>query len=178
MVNLRDVNPYVAAAIGDMKSMAAHAPRQLAPGVLLAVGDSCIPLAVYIVRDLCLGGGGDSAQSRVSHESVLIKCWPLQGQNAAGTSSFGMSGVNAHTVLCPVETQVGAEQQRSLLWQRARHWFAPAQHAMLALSAKSGNNIIIVARLGCASTAYLHDHQVSCSAHNQSKHLLGRLYLN
>ena len=39
VVNLRDVNPYVAAAISDMKSMVAHAPRQLAPGVLLAVGD-------------------------------------------------------------------------------------------------------------------------------------------
>lgn len=116
--------------------------------------------------------GENSGQSRVSHESALIKCCPLQGQGAAGTSSFGMSGVNAHAVLCPSETQGGAEQQRSLIWQRARHWFAPAQHAMLALCAKSGDNIIIVARLGCASMAYLHDHQVSCSAHNQSQHLL------
>ncbi len=38
IVNLRDINPYVAAAIGDMKHMSAHGPRQLAPGVLLRVG--------------------------------------------------------------------------------------------------------------------------------------------
>ena len=35
IVNLRDINPYVAAAIGDMKHMSAHGPRELAPGVLL-----------------------------------------------------------------------------------------------------------------------------------------------
>ena len=39
VVNLRDINPYVAAAIGDMKHMSAYAPRQLAPGVLLTVCD-------------------------------------------------------------------------------------------------------------------------------------------
>ena len=33
IVNLRDINPYVGAAIGDMKHMSAHGPRQLAPGV-------------------------------------------------------------------------------------------------------------------------------------------------
>ncbi len=49
VVNLRGINPYVAAAVGDMKSMAAHAPRQLGPGVLLAVGHQCICL----VRTLC-----------------------------------------------------------------------------------------------------------------------------
>ena len=37
IVSLRDLNTYVAAAIGDMKHMAAHGPRQLAPGVLLKV---------------------------------------------------------------------------------------------------------------------------------------------
>ena len=40
VVNLRDINPYVAAAIGDMKGMAAHATRQLAPDVLLTVRSS------------------------------------------------------------------------------------------------------------------------------------------
>ena len=37
MVHLRDINPYVSVAIGEMKGMAAHASRQLAPGVLLTV---------------------------------------------------------------------------------------------------------------------------------------------
>lgn len=40
VVNLRDVNPYVAAALGDWRSrsqMHAHVPRQAAPGVSLQV---------------------------------------------------------------------------------------------------------------------------------------------
>ena len=44
VVLLRDINPYVAAAIGDMKGMAAHATRQLAPGVLLTVSISLAAL--------------------------------------------------------------------------------------------------------------------------------------
>lgn len=40
IVNLRSVNPYVTAALSDWRSLrkiAAHAPRQLAPGSLLKV---------------------------------------------------------------------------------------------------------------------------------------------
>ena len=44
VVHLRGINPYVAAAIGDMKGMAAHATRQLAPGVLLTVSSSLVAL--------------------------------------------------------------------------------------------------------------------------------------
>ena len=45
VAHLCGINPYVAAAIGDMKGMAAHASRQLAPGVLLTVGT---PLAALV----------------------------------------------------------------------------------------------------------------------------------
>ena len=54
IVNLRDVNPYVAAAIGDMKHMSAHAPRQLAPGMLLvATQAELLTVAVHCSCTFC-----------------------------------------------------------------------------------------------------------------------------
>ena len=78
----------------------------------------------------------------------------------AGVSSFGMSGVNAHAVLSPAEPQQTMHSQPSLLWQRMRHWFAPAQHARLAECTVAAGKVAMAARLGSASMAYLHDHQV------------------
>lgn len=84
----------------------------------------------------------------------------LQGQISAGTSSFGMSGVNAHAALCSAETGHSTGECTNLPWQRLRHWFAPAQHALLSACAKLGGTIAMVARLGSVSLAYLQDHQV------------------
>ena len=68
VVHLRDINPYVAAAIGDMTGMSAHATRQLAPGVLLTVRFSraALMMSTSIQRGyasspyhcLCKGGEG------------------------------------------------------------------------------------------------------------------------
>ena len=84
----------------------------------------------------------------------------MQGESVAGTSSFGMSGVNAHAVLSPAEPPHTADRQPSLLWHRLRHWFAPAQHAMLVRCTAARGKIAMSTRLGSASMAYLHDHQV------------------
>ena len=50
----------------------------------------------------------------------------------AGTSSFGMSGVNAHGLFKPSEHLPGSHKQPAAVqWQRARHWFVPAPHHLL-----------------------------------------------
>lgn len=49
IVNLRDINPYVAAAIGDIKHMSAYAPRQLAPGALLVGTQAQLPTVGHAV---------------------------------------------------------------------------------------------------------------------------------
>ena len=49
---------------------------------------------------------------------------------AAGASSFGMSGVNAHAVL-RAPPALSVQQAPELPWRRARHWMAPQAHALL-----------------------------------------------
>ena len=48
----------------------------------------------------------------------------------AGTSSFGMSGVNAHGLYCPPE-EVPEARTTAVPWQRTRHWFVPSAHHLL-----------------------------------------------
>lgn len=72
-----------------------------------------------------------------------------------------MSGVNAHAVLSSAEAAAKAEHVPGLIWQRARHWIAPAQHAMLSrCKSTAGGRLHIVAKLGSASLAFLYNHQV------------------
>ena len=71
-----------------------------------------------------------------------------------------MSGVNAHAVLCSADLQQAPEDRLCLPWQRLRHWFAPAQHALLSICAELGGTVTMAARLSIAGLAYLHDHQV------------------
>ena len=65
---------------------------------------------------------------------------------AAGASSFGMSGVNAHGLFTapPVLRQPGSRsgKQAALPWHFARQWPLPARHFMLAaaLPGKRGDS--------------------------------------
>ena len=131
IVNLREVNPYVASAVEDWRrrhGLAAALPRQHAPLPAAAAGSS----------------GSSPA--------------------AAGTSSFGMSGVNAHMLLSPAaadEGSVAAADVQPLPRHRQRHWPAPAAHPLLEEVGAAGGT----ARFSCSfvgvSAAFLRDHCVS-----------------
>ncbi|BDA51457.1 probable inactive phenolphthiocerol synthesis polyketide s at N-terminal half [Coccomyxa sp. Obi] len=131
IVNLRTVNPYVTAALSDWRSLrgiAAHAPRQLAPGSLLK---------------------GDNRVSPV----------------AAGTSSFGMSGVNAHALFSAPDVgqdDSSDESTHALTWQSERHWVVPAAHGLLRsfTGGEVGGTCIFSVDLSAPSLAYLLHHQV------------------
>ena len=82
---------------------------------------------------------------------------------AAGTSSFGMSGVNAHAIFSvPAAALVTAESPRGLIWQSARHWVAPAAHQLLRSFARdaTGGTCVFASDLTAPNLAYLLDHQV------------------
>jgi hypothetical protein len=141
---LRQLNPYVGAALADWRArhgMAVCLPRQ--PAALATAGSS--------------QGGGGSTQ-------------------LAGTSSFGMSGVNAHAVLCLPPQAAGAMIATAaasvrLLWQQQYHWPAPAPHPLLhsaAVAPLGGGSgtlddkaVRYSFRLAAARCAFLLDHSVS-----------------
>ena len=57
----------------------------------------------------------------------------LRPRAVAGTSSFGMSGVNAHMLLgAPVRASDGTQQAVTTQWHHARYWPVPPLSALLA----------------------------------------------
>ena len=133
VVGLREVNPYVAAALGDWHSrhsLPAVLPRQQAPMAAAA-----------------------AAARRAT----------------SGTSSFGMTGVNAHMLLAlpsqPGPVVLGPEAAASLPWQRQRHWPLPAPHPLLTFAAissqQAGPAVTFSARLSTPAAVYLRDHYIS-----------------
>lgn len=82
---------------------------------------------------------------------------------AAGTSSFGMSGVNAHALLAaPHRSRVSSDAQLSA-WRRKRCWPAPATSPLLlrSIGTQQGATGWLHFSLHPAipSLAYLQDHR-------------------
>ena len=79
---------------------------------------------------------------------------------AAGTSSFGMSGVNAHLIVTAVLPAPAAAAASSAVmenhWQRQRHWPLPPIHHSLDMAAVSSRDTATVSlSLGAPRMAYL-----------------------
>jgi hypothetical protein len=134
VVNLRAVNPYVAAALGFFgSSSSVGVPRQAAPDAAASAVDA----------------SGGIATDRV-----------------AGTSSFGMSGVNAHMLLSPVAADavaVAAGAAAPLPWERQRYWPLPQQHRLLQLPRLAGPGAVRFAAAvsSTAALGYLWGHVIN-----------------
>ena len=82
----------------------------------------------------------------------------------AGTSSFGMSGVNAHMIVAPAgDGRSPSRFAATLQLVRARYWCSAAPHPLLHFAAVSSGEVLVQSALSAASLAYPLDHQVGCA---------------
>ena len=156
----RELNPYVAAALSDWRKASHLTPiisrvscRQDfgAPAVALCsaarsmwagiastqhfdlqhVGTTCIAAGPLTCQQLVSVGPAGSLMrwSGLQEPAALPQTGP---RLVAGTSSFGMSGVNAHGLFKPPERLPASPASLAAVpWQRTRHWVVPSPHHLL-----------------------------------------------
>ena len=99
-------------------------------------------------------------QADVSHDTMRIR-----NSKFAGTSSFGMSGVNCHVLVTPPVTDIPVESDKAYPWTRILLWAVPRPHALLT-SFKLINRVAeITSCLGAAAAAFLWDHRCVAKSH-------------
>lgn len=111
-------------------------------------------------------GGRHSLRAAASRQ--LAPAAQLAGSEhvLAGTSSFGMSGVNAHALLSAAGSLAAAASSSSAsgsvaaCWQRSSYWPSPARHPLLLLAASRGQLVECAVDLSAAGLAWLRDHAV------------------
>lgn len=137
------MNPHVSAALGAFAGLGSRSGGSTAAS--MSAGGAAIP-----------------RQPAPQPSAAIPSRSTLQ---AAGTSSFGMSGVNAHALLacpsvaCSQEVPVAA----ALLWEKQRFWPVPPQHRLLLqLSGAAATHEYRFAASVSSSAAlgYLWDHSV------------------
>ena len=172
-------------ALGSNKSCYGHTEGAAGlTGMLLALGAQQQQMAAPIVglREVnpYVASAVEDWRSRHGMAAALPRQpAPMPGSPAssasaavAGTSSFGMSGVNAHMLLSPAPAGDAplepAAAVTALPWQRQRYWPAPAPHPLrlhvslaLAAAGLGGSTAQYSASFVGARSAFLRDHCIS-----------------
>ena len=79
----------------------------------------------------------------------------------AGTSSFGMSGVNAHALMCPSASGQAPQSLSRQQFARARFWTSVPLHPLLQCAIPISGQLLLQSELNKCNLAYLYDHQVN-----------------
>ena len=84
----------------------------------------------------------------------------VTGRLWAGTSAFGMSGVNAHAILAAPRAAAAASTRDAALLRRRTFWAVPAvSHLVCCARTAAAGACVFAIALCTADTAYLLDHQ-------------------
>ena len=153
---LRVVNPYVSAALGEWLRPAVL-PRQHARGCSTVdsagVQGSLTCCKLYKIK-ICVNF--PSKQGEFAPSLMLY-----QASSVTGTSSFGMSGVNAHALLC-VEHRTVEVHKPQCLWHRTLCWPAPTCSPLLeqcVCKYRAAPQLHFIVALTAPTQAFMQDHR-------------------
>ena len=92
---------------------------------------------------------------------LSCSCEPRSANALAGTSSFGMSGVNVHAIFAASEPASPTSQLQPSLYTRQRFWCIPSARLLLSGAQTLGSGMLIFScDLRSQALSYLYDHQV------------------
>ena len=149
---------------GVLSAVCATVQRQAAPTISLR---NVNPYVESTLRPYA----GSRKRAQVPREQ---QPWSAFGPTHYGsTSSFGMSGVNAHAVLgSAVKAQqcdASLVRHPDLLWRRASYWPTPSRHSLITAAVKTANQANVHVDIAVPSSGYLHDHVVQGTSHKRPK---------
>ena len=163
--------------LGSSKSCYGHTEGTAGlTGALLAAASlqqqACAPIAnlrlvnPYVSAALADWRSRHGVPAALPRQQAALPAEAARGGQLAGTSSFGMSGVNAHLLLGPAdgwEASLASAAASPLSWQRQLCWPAPTPHSLLQLahSAAACGVATFTCSLEGATSAFLRDHRIS-----------------
>ena len=142
VAHARELNPYVAAALGDWAS-ASHLRSIISRvGWLSSRLTRTLRMRLRRQQQQCCPHQPSRGSERVCGVQEPAALPQVRQRLVAGTSSFGMSGVNAHGLFMPPD-ELPSARTAAVPWQRSRHWVVPPAHHLAQVFA-------YVARAGVA----------------------------
>ena len=159
---LRSLNPYVMAALSEWQRPALL-PRQLSGA--WRRGRSGLT-------------GARMSRATEAHHTRRCSCQHCvaHARTASGTSSFGMSGINAHALLATPSDAHLVDGPHSV-WQRTRCSPAPSAHPLLERLAGSAHNCSMTSfgvNVAAAGLAFLADHRRARQATHVAMHAVSQ----
>ena len=92
---------------------------------------------------------------------LSFSCEPRSANALAGTSSFGLSGVNAHAIFAAPESASPTSQLQPSFYTRQRFWCIPSARLLLSGAQTHGSGMLMFScDLRSQALSYLWDHQV------------------
>ena len=153
--------------MGSVKSVYGHTEGAAGlTGLLLAhahLVTSCQPSVMHLrnVNPYVQAALQDWRKSHSAEAVIARQRSPAMEADAAGSSSFGMSGINAHLILEPGSIISTNHSRNTAAWRRTRCWPKPKAYALLESGRAGNGEATFVCNMQAARLAYLAEHQVT-----------------